>query len=1123
MVNPIAKKIIENFKYFYINIKHHLFGSLRSININKIKYNGEYSSPNFSSYNHNHDFLKKEEIAEKAININNKAIKNFSFVNHSHDYLKNNLNVKKTEDEIQGIRAQQLSKKSHVHSFYVKREKKKFTTVNKMYKQGNYYSVKRTIDSKEHIHNNFIKFSGKSTYAKGLYSIIYINKQGNLEYTKKVLYPEDISLREHHHNNFYLTKNQCLSIFAPKDFQINRASGFMDDRKYKISIYRYKPSDRKTMHNVNTFPVDFMSTKEFETKYLSRPAGSVFKYMDAEKFAYGYNRNTITDFISSSKPFGDLNDIMNLDIQNLFNQPFIPGNENTGDMMNGILWDTNKKIDGESYNDVFGSAASTKFLVGFFNKSTYDKLTNDGPKTLVEYDLDSSVLTAPVYESFKASVLNTENDPDLGQVELNPQEKYVYDFADSNKKTRTYSRTPSLNKLDNWLKSLSVYSNRGTYPFSTFTGGTSGSTSAAGDPATLAKLDGHIFFRAPTPDGEEYNPDDIKSISGRKFVYLLDHSFFDDYDDTEFAFKLSESSSEIYGFTYEKQYQRITFDAGFSPTGRWQYTYYDHVKNDWKDVLELKSLKAYDNVPPGSYYQLEEYNNTLQVKGETVVTENGYLSVPVNYRYVDSEIRGVPKAEVEYIAHPDGREKSQYRIKGFTGELGKSITLVAKIMPDINQQHITEFKIFSTGIKECIDGNSDQGLCISASNIILEAGVMSIEGKGSYEKTLSGPGQNGVYYFKDPISQINEKEYHFFLEGKEYPLYTWFNSQTGKYQTQVTIPAVSDGNSIFALVRKENNDVTFYQVLEEAETVSSDKQYVVEKQLLSNKIQAPTPEFKALDKRKYYWHYSVPSKPDYGETSNVFEYIMEAASKLADNLLNKIFDIFIMALLFLDYFLCWSFNYILAFLDNVLINIIKPFYTFVFWILIQVNIPLLFTTITITLVNWKIYPFIGLLRPLVASFIDRKPFVPISRFISSNPQGNNIVIFSKEYTTNFHQDWNRITGVQKVFNSPYTVLNNVKINKDNGIDFISSTGNYNFNDADDLAKIYKFWSYKIPIAKYYRTTKITNAEYSVKTIQGKHNLDQKYLSFSVDSGLTTTISNYGAPFTLISFEENNDD
>ncbi len=448
----------------------------------------------------------------------------------------------------------------------------------------------------------------------------------------------------------------------------------------------------------------------------------------------------------------------------------------TNSIFNNILLDSNVRIDGESFNDVFGVGASTKFLVCFLNNAAYKKMLEEGPKTLVEYENFGATIKAPIYKNFGLAIDDVETNPDLGEVALNPQQSFVYNFATSNTATKTFPKDPLISELDSWLSGLTVHHT-------------------------------NMFASSQT---------------------------------AQFA--------------------------------------------------------SFDNA---------QFN----------------------------------------------REKE---------------------------------------------------------------------------------------YFK-------------------------------------------------------------------------------------TKIKTPSATFKAMDRRKYYWYYTVPSKPDLGETANVFEAITESVASTIDNLLGKIFELLIIGLLFLDHFLCWTFNYVQSFVDEIIMDMLATFYPFCVWLFFQIKIPIwyIFGTywITFTILNWKFYPFMGMLRPVIATFVHRKPFVPIARFITSNPMGGNIVLLSKEFTTRFHQSWNRISGMQKVYKSPYTVLNKVKIDKNQGIDFVSCAAPMAFTNSDSLYRTSGYWDYKIPVAQFYQSSKITNPSNSVRTISGKQNIDRRYLGFSVESGKETSVCNFGMPFTIISFEE----
>jgi hypothetical protein len=1085
LLDKIERKLLEIYK-ITIKTALNIFSSLKAFNTNRLKKQESYvSSSNFSSNVHSHNFLKKGETSNSTKNLRGKNLGDFSLKEHTHEeYTKDNLNRKTNENEMNRVTAQQISKKDHIHNQYVSKSKTIFPRSSKLF-NGDYYSVRKIISPREHTHSEFVEYSRKVKYAKALHNVEYINNNGVVEANPKNFNIEDISNRTHKHDDIYITKSTCDEVFMPKEFNIDTASGYMNVERYRVKIYRYKPLNRKTMKNVDTFPIDFMSTKQFEREYLVQPEGSVFRYMDADKFAAGYDRNTITDFMKTSN--GDLNDGLELSITDLYNKPFIPGNENTSGMMNSMLWDTDKKVEGSSYNDIMGSSPSTKFLIGFFNNAVFKKLSEEGPKTLVEYDLEGSYMEVPVYDNFYLALNDTETNPDLGEIKINPKDEYVYDFANNNVVDRYFSEVEydKEQQIWDWLCGLPVYSNvGGPYSFCTFTGAVQ-DVSSGSSGETYEPLEDNIFIFGSYSQPNKVAIDDDATPRAK----VLDVNFMSTLTGTTLAVQKGDGEKFLFG--YRDDLQKIEFDRDSYPSYDFQYAYTNRQNVDWHDLMSLEYV--YTNAPDGYYKNIVYSSGEVELGEKSYKVEDGKYEITNLNETSAVGVRGFWLEEV-------GR--NQIRLVGATDfSIGNTLVF---LVPTPEKMYYWE-----TTVEECSDGNNMAGVCVNKEGFP-EGRVFLYMYKlnGSVKQyTIFNNSSNAAFKLRNVPSDLSN--YNLYIDGEK--------KAEHLSSSYVTLP-LSFKNTVghnIALV-KPLSDIHFYVVsgVESSEAVSN-KQIDEEYEYYKTKIQIPHITFKAMDKKQYYWYYSVPSEPEYTETSNVLEAVSQTVATLADNFLQKISDILIMALLFLDYFLCWAFNWITSTVDNIIINALKPFYTFVFRILIQV--PILWWTITI--VDWKWYPFIGLLRPVIASVIHRKPFVPIARFISSNPIGHNIVIFSKEYTTKFDYKWRRIYGLQKIYNSPYTVLNKVKIEKKDAVDFISNAANYSFAESDKVASAHKYWVYKIPVAQFYKSSKITNPANSVRTIQGKRIIDHKYLGFNVTSGQETTIGNYGEPFTIISFEE----
>ncbi|MDI3476897.1 MAG: hypothetical protein PWQ59_422 [Thermoanaerobacterium sp.] len=1091
MLDKIERKLLEIYK-ITIKTALNIFSSLKAFNTNRLKKQESYvSSSNFSSNVHSHNFLKKGETSNSTKNLRGKNLGDFSLKEHTHEeYTKDNLNRKTNENEMNRVTAQQISKKEHIHNQYVSKSKTIFPRANKLF-NGDYYSVRKMTSPKYHTHSEFVEYSQKAKYAKALHNVEYTNNNGIVEANFKDIGIEDISKRAHKHDDIYITKGTCDEVFMPKKFSIDTASGYMNVEKYRVKIYRYKPLNRKTMKSVDTFPIDFMSTRQFERDYLVQPEGSVFRYMDANVFAGGVDRNTITNFMKTSN--GDLNDGLELSITDLYNKPFIPGNENTSGMMNSMLWDTDKKVDGSSYNDIMGSSPSTKFLIGFFNNAVFKKLSEEGPKTLVEYDLEGSYMEVPVYDNFYLALNDTETNPDLGEVKLNPQEAYVYPFANNNTYSKVFYNVEDEKEatLLKWLGDLPVESNIGHWDnFSEFGGISLGQETNE----SMVPIEPVFIFGSSAHPNQIVLEDTAEGIL--PMAKVLDVDYMNNFVGEALAVRKGEDG-EIYNFGYSEVLKKLQFDPESFPLFDFQTSYFNYENKNWQDVMNLTYV--YTGVADGFYKPIKYTENGVEIIDDLYeVTYGKFILLNLDLTTL-TVVRGY---QVEKVGD------TQIRLKNaFDFSTGDQITFII-------QEPDGHFGYWESTVEECTDGNNSAGICVNAEGYPEEENFLCIHKINGQIKqyTLFDNSSNAVFELKNVPTDLNT--YRLYIDGQKKNL-------NGK---NVILPLNFKNTEAhdIALV-KPLSDVYFFKtsgISDNVEEPTAGGQIGQEFNYFKSKINAPAITFKAMDRRQYYWYYSVPSQSEYTETSNVLEAVSQTVATLADNFLQKISDVLIMALLFLDYFLCWAFNWIVSTIDNILISVVAPFYTFLFRILIQIRIWIIFVGwITITLVDWKWFPFMGLLRPVIASVIHRKPFVPIARFISSNPIGHNIVIFSKEYTTKFDYKWRRIYGLQKIYKSPYTVLNKVKIEKKDAVDFISNAANYSFTESDKVASAHKYWVYKIPVAQFYKSSKITNPANSVKTIQGKRIIDHKYLGFNVTSGQETTIGNYGEPFTIISFEE----
>jgi hypothetical protein len=264
---------------------------------------------------------------------------------------------------------------------------------------------------------------------------------------------------------------------------------------------------------------------------------------------------------------------------------------------------------------------------------------------------------------------------------------------------------------------------------------------------------------------------------------------------------------------------------------------------------------------------------------------------------------------------------------------------------------------------------------------------------------------------------------------------------------------------------------------------------------------------KGLNKNEYYWYYDVPAKPDLGEESNIFEYITETLSLVVENFFKKIFDLFIVLLLVIDYFLCWGINYIFSLMDQILFNVLN-----------SVTLFHMYIDMTLFKIDWMPAKF---LFGMYDMFILRKPFVPIAKFAATNPQGGNLILLSKEVSTKFNTEWRRLIGHTPIIKTPYQMLNYLKIEKDNSNPstvFLQPTGKFNMDK--DYVQTLNSWVAKTGVPKYIEPHLLKNGDKSYTLINSNSNIDWSKIGFSASSsGKEITVNNYGVPFTLITFEE----
>ena len=264
---------------------------------------------------------------------------------------------------------------------------------------------------------------------------------------------------------------------------------------------------------------------------------------------------------------------------------------------------------------------------------------------------------------------------------------------------------------------------------------------------------------------------------------------------------------------------------------------------------------------------------------------------------------------------------------------------------------------------------------------------------------------------------------------------------------------------------------------------------------------------KGLNRNEYYWFYDVPAQPDLGEESNIFEYITETMSLVVENFFKKIFNLFIVLLLVVDYFLCWGINYIFSLMDQILFNVLS-----------SISLFHIYVDMALFKIDWMPATF---LFNMYDMFILRKPYVPIAKFATSNPQGGNLILLSKEVSTRFNTEWRRVIGHTPVIKTPYQMLNSLKVEKDTSnpsVVFINPVGQFNLNK--DYVKTLNSWVAKTGVPKYTGPHLLKYGERSYTLIDSNANIDWKQISFSANaSGKEITVNNYGVPFTLIAFEE----
>lgn len=264
---------------------------------------------------------------------------------------------------------------------------------------------------------------------------------------------------------------------------------------------------------------------------------------------------------------------------------------------------------------------------------------------------------------------------------------------------------------------------------------------------------------------------------------------------------------------------------------------------------------------------------------------------------------------------------------------------------------------------------------------------------------------------------------------------------------------------------------------------------------------------RGLNKNEYYWYYDVPAQPDLGETANIFEYITETISLTVENYFKKIFDLFVVLLLSIDYFLCLGINYIFSLFDNLLVSIITP-----------IMLLHLYINLALFKIDWM--PAWGLIS-LFEQFVKRKPLVPIAKFAASNPMGTNIILLSKEVSTRFSTEWKRLIGHTPVLKTPYQMVNTLKILKDtpnSATIFLQPSGNFNL--SKNYVQMLNSWTVNTGVPRYKGPHLLKNGELSYDIIKAKNKIDWKYIGFSAQSsGQEFVVNNYGIPFTLISIEE----
>lgn len=271
-------------------------------------------------------------------------------------------------------------------------------------------------------------------------------------------------------------------------------------------------------------------------------------------------------------------------------------------------------------------------------------------------------------------------------------------------------------------------------------------------------------------------------------------------------------------------------------------------------------------------------------------------------------------------------------------------------------------------------------------------------------------------------------------------------------------------------------------------------------------------QLKGLNRNEYYWYYNVPAKPDLGESANIFETITEVVGMAIQNFATKLYEIFTILLLVVDYFLCFGLNFILSLVDDLLRTFLDAITFFqIYWAVNILNL----ATFEINIMPAKF------LFSLYDMFLFRKPYVPIAKFASSNPVGGNMILLSKEVSTRFSTEWKRIIGYTPIIRTPYQMLNSIKIGKPHqskSYTFINPSSNYFF--SKDYVQVLNSWRIQTGTPRFKEPHLLKNGRLSYELIPIHTDLDWKYLNFSVqDSGTEFQVFNYGMPFTLVSFEE----